>query len=340
MLRVKIYTVKRKTEDPEGVNIVEEVRGNYRTVREANEGVRTEFEDDRYSDFNDKRKETDYGKDTITAVGPEGEKITIFIQGNWWYDSKEVDPERPPPQFQVQPPRTVAQAPPAQSHSQSVYIIMLRTGPRKCSIIHSVHASVASANLAVPNITSELIKTGRIPPKARVIVYQPWNGLHCSTVGIRSPVKYSWEFVFVQERRVMNHVAADGGDHDQKSQKVRIISSKAINTHALCLKVAQNRSLPLQREAAVDIAVVDTWSCRRRKLRAAIYAQNLLCFFPVVAYLWDGNVTSDELKGVKNQSIGKRNSNMTHHYTTLKAHTSYRFPSRNHDRRTWKRLEQ
>jgi len=39
-------------------------------------------------------------------------------------------------------------------------------------------------------------------------------------------------------------------------------------------------------------------------VRIAIYAQNFLCFAPVVAHLWDGKVTPDELKGVKDQSIG------------------------------------
>jgi hypothetical protein len=39
-------------------------------------------------------------------------------------------------------------------------------------------------------------------------------------------------------------------------------------------------------------------------VRAAIYAQNLLCFAPVVANLWDGNVSVDEMRGVKDQSIG------------------------------------
>ncbi|KAJ7259753.1 hypothetical protein C8J57DRAFT_1017356, partial [Mycena rebaudengoi] len=39
-------------------------------------------------------------------------------------------------------------------------------------------------------------------------------------------------------------------------------------------------------------------------VRAAIYAQNLLCFLPVVAHLRDGTVSSDEMKGVKDQSIG------------------------------------
>ncbi|KAJ7118285.1 armadillo-type protein [Mycena epipterygia] len=39
-------------------------------------------------------------------------------------------------------------------------------------------------------------------------------------------------------------------------------------------------------------------------VRAAIYAQNILCFAPVVADLWDGNVSADEMRGVKDQSIG------------------------------------
>ncbi|KAJ7903287.1 hypothetical protein B0H13DRAFT_1521161, partial [Mycena leptocephala] len=39
-------------------------------------------------------------------------------------------------------------------------------------------------------------------------------------------------------------------------------------------------------------------------VRAAIYAQNLLCFIPVVAYIWDGTVSPDEMKGIKDQSIG------------------------------------
>jgi hypothetical protein len=39
-------------------------------------------------------------------------------------------------------------------------------------------------------------------------------------------------------------------------------------------------------------------------VRAAIYAQNLLCFAPVIAHLWDGKVSADELKGVQDQSIG------------------------------------
>ena len=39
-------------------------------------------------------------------------------------------------------------------------------------------------------------------------------------------------------------------------------------------------------------------------VRAAIYAQNLLCFAPVVAHLWDGQVSLDEMEGVKDQSIG------------------------------------
>ncbi|KAJ7742367.1 hypothetical protein DFH07DRAFT_891135, partial [Mycena maculata] len=39
-------------------------------------------------------------------------------------------------------------------------------------------------------------------------------------------------------------------------------------------------------------------------VRTAIYAQNLLCFAPVVANLWDGRISSDEMKGIKDQSIG------------------------------------
>ncbi|KAJ7208153.1 hypothetical protein C8J57DRAFT_335573 [Mycena rebaudengoi] len=39
-------------------------------------------------------------------------------------------------------------------------------------------------------------------------------------------------------------------------------------------------------------------------VRTAIYAQSLLCFAPVVANFWDGNVSIDEMRGVKDQSIG------------------------------------
>ncbi|KAJ7051105.1 hypothetical protein C8F01DRAFT_1176656, partial [Mycena amicta] len=39
-------------------------------------------------------------------------------------------------------------------------------------------------------------------------------------------------------------------------------------------------------------------------VRAAIYAQKLLCFAPVVAHLRDGHVSADEMRGVKDQSIG------------------------------------
>ncbi|KAJ6506971.1 hypothetical protein C8R45DRAFT_514274 [Mycena sanguinolenta] len=39
-------------------------------------------------------------------------------------------------------------------------------------------------------------------------------------------------------------------------------------------------------------------------VRAAIYAQNLFCFAPVVAHLWDGAVSVEEMEGVKDQSIG------------------------------------
>ncbi|KAF5366877.1 hypothetical protein D9757_011933 [Collybiopsis confluens] len=39
-------------------------------------------------------------------------------------------------------------------------------------------------------------------------------------------------------------------------------------------------------------------------VRVAIYAQNILCFLPVIVHLWDGEVSADEMKGVKDQSIG------------------------------------
>jgi len=39
-------------------------------------------------------------------------------------------------------------------------------------------------------------------------------------------------------------------------------------------------------------------------VRTAIYVQNFLCFAPIVAHLWDGKVTIDEIKGIKDQSIG------------------------------------
>ncbi|KIK61328.1 hypothetical protein GYMLUDRAFT_166644, partial [Collybiopsis luxurians FD-317 M1] len=39
-------------------------------------------------------------------------------------------------------------------------------------------------------------------------------------------------------------------------------------------------------------------------VRTAIYTQNLLCFLPVVLNLWDGQVTAEEMKGIKDQSIG------------------------------------
>jgi len=38
-------------------------------------------------------------------------------------------------------------------------------------------------------------------------------------------------------------------------------------------------------------------------VRTAIYVQNFLCFAPIVAHLWDGKVTIDELNGIKDQSI-------------------------------------
>jgi hypothetical protein len=39
-------------------------------------------------------------------------------------------------------------------------------------------------------------------------------------------------------------------------------------------------------------------------VRAAIYAQNLTCFLPVIVHLWDRKISRDELKGIKDQSIG------------------------------------
>ncbi|KAJ6481467.1 hypothetical protein C8R47DRAFT_1049752 [Mycena vitilis] len=39
-------------------------------------------------------------------------------------------------------------------------------------------------------------------------------------------------------------------------------------------------------------------------VRTAIYAQNFLCFFPVAAYLRDGTVSLEGMKGIKDQSIG------------------------------------
>ncbi|KAJ6489854.1 hypothetical protein C8R45DRAFT_199254 [Mycena sanguinolenta] len=39
-------------------------------------------------------------------------------------------------------------------------------------------------------------------------------------------------------------------------------------------------------------------------VRTAIYAQNLLCFAPVLAHLADGKISTDELKGIQDQSIG------------------------------------
>jgi hypothetical protein len=39
-------------------------------------------------------------------------------------------------------------------------------------------------------------------------------------------------------------------------------------------------------------------------VRAAIYAQNLTCFLPVIVHLWDGRISRDELNGIKDQSIG------------------------------------
>ena len=39
-------------------------------------------------------------------------------------------------------------------------------------------------------------------------------------------------------------------------------------------------------------------------VRIAIYAQNLLCFLPVILYLSDGEISLDELKGIQDQSTG------------------------------------
>jgi hypothetical protein len=39
-------------------------------------------------------------------------------------------------------------------------------------------------------------------------------------------------------------------------------------------------------------------------VRIAIYAQNLLCFLPVILYLWDGEISVDELAGIQDQSTG------------------------------------
>ena len=39
-------------------------------------------------------------------------------------------------------------------------------------------------------------------------------------------------------------------------------------------------------------------------VRTAIYAQNLLCFLPVILYLWDGEISADELAGIQDQSTG------------------------------------
>ncbi|KAJ7169003.1 hypothetical protein C8R46DRAFT_243685 [Mycena filopes] len=39
-------------------------------------------------------------------------------------------------------------------------------------------------------------------------------------------------------------------------------------------------------------------------VRTAIYAQNILCFVPIVLHLQDGFVSAQEMKGIKDQSIG------------------------------------
>ncbi|KAJ7873007.1 hypothetical protein B0H13DRAFT_1523232, partial [Mycena leptocephala] len=39
-------------------------------------------------------------------------------------------------------------------------------------------------------------------------------------------------------------------------------------------------------------------------VRAAIYAQNLICFLPIIVHLWDRKISRDELKNIKDQSVG------------------------------------
>ncbi|KAJ7171299.1 hypothetical protein C8R46DRAFT_895136, partial [Mycena filopes] len=39
-------------------------------------------------------------------------------------------------------------------------------------------------------------------------------------------------------------------------------------------------------------------------VRIAIYAQNVLCFVPVLLHLQDGYISDDEMNGIKDQSIG------------------------------------
>jgi len=39
-------------------------------------------------------------------------------------------------------------------------------------------------------------------------------------------------------------------------------------------------------------------------VRIAIYAQNLLCFLPIIFYLYDGEISLDELAGIQDQSTG------------------------------------
>ncbi|KAJ7158144.1 hypothetical protein C8R46DRAFT_1003172, partial [Mycena filopes] len=39
-------------------------------------------------------------------------------------------------------------------------------------------------------------------------------------------------------------------------------------------------------------------------VRTAIYAQNILCFVPIVLHLQDGFISDEEMKGIKDQSIG------------------------------------
>ncbi|KAJ7169002.1 hypothetical protein C8R46DRAFT_1268736 [Mycena filopes] len=40
------------------------------------------------------------------------------------------------------------------------------------------------------------------------------------------------------------------------------------------------------------------------RVRIAIYAQNILCFVPIVVHLKDGSTSDEEMKGIKDQLIG------------------------------------
>src|SRR5882757_1269475 len=55
---------------------------------------------------------------------------------------------------------------------------------------------------------------------------------------------------------------------------------------------------------AVDCTIPSNPDVSGIGVRAAIYAQNLACFLPVIVNLWDGKISKDELKGIKDQSIG------------------------------------